>query len=335
MNTNCRYIDSSGKIKREANSIIFRNSEDDKMNIPVETTKEIYFLSEVDLNSSFLNFVGKNGLTLHFFDYYGNYTGSFYPREKYLSGRITVNQVKAFEEKRMEFAKNIVNGIGENIREVVSNYDRSEKVKELIDYIDDDMKYSIDEAQDIKELLFVEGGIWNRFYITFDQILNKDFEFEKRTKRPPKNPLNALISFGNSILYSKCVSQIYLSHLNPTISFLHEPMERRFSLSLDLSEVFKPVIVFKTIINLVNKRMIDVNKHFDNELNYCILNKEGKRIYIKALEERLKETYLHPKLKRNVTYLNSIKLDAYKLIKAIVEEQEFIPFSLINNIIKK
>lgn len=330
MNTNCRYIDSSGKIKREANSIIFRNSEDDKMNIPVETTKEIYFLSEVDLNSSFLNFVGKNGLTLHFFDYYGNYTGSFYPREKYLSGRITVNQVKAFEEKRMEFAKNIVNGIGENIREVVSKYDRSEKVKELIDYIDDDMKYSIDEAQDIKELLFVEGGIWNRFYITFDQILNKDFEFEKRTKRPPKNPLNALISFGNSILYSKCVSQIYLSHLNPTISFLHEPMERRFSLSLDLSEVFKPVIVFKTIINLVNKRMIDVNKHFDNELNYCILNKEGKRIYIKALEERLKETYLHPKLKRNVTYLNSIKLDAYKLIKAIVEEQEFIPFSLKN-----
>lgn len=330
MNTNCRYIDSSGKIKREANSIIFRNSEDDKMNIPVETTKEIYFLSEVDLNSSFLNFVGKNGLTLHFFDYYGNYTGSFYPREKYLSGRITVNQVKAFEEKRMEFAKNIVNGIGENIREVVIKYDRSEKVKELIDYIDDDMKYSIDEAQDIKELLFVEGGIWNRFYITFDQILNKDFEFEKRTKRPPKNPLNALISFGNSILYSKCVSQIYLSHLNPTISFLHEPMERRFSLSLDLSEVFKPVIVFKTIINLVNKRMIDVNKHFDNELNYCILNKEGKRIYIKALEERLKETYLHPKLKRNVTYLNSIKLDAYKLIKAIVEEQEFIPFSLKN-----
>ncbi|WXR62500.1 type I-B CRISPR-associated endonuclease Cas1b [Peptostreptococcaceae bacterium AGR-M142] len=330
MNTNCRYIDSSGKIKREANSIIFRNSEDDKMNILVETTKEIYFLSEVELNSSFLNFVGKNGLTLHFFDYYGNYTGSFYPREKYLSGRITVNQVKAFEEKRMEFAKNIVNGIGENIREVVSKYDRSEKVKELIDYIDDDMKYSIDEAQDIKELLFVEGGIWNRFYITFDQILNKDFEFEKRTKRPPKNPLNALISFGNSILYSKCVSQIYLSHLNPTISFLHEPMERRFSLSLDLSEVFKPVIVFKTIINLVNKRMIDVNKHFDNELNYCILNKEGKRIYIKALEERLKETYLHPKLKRNVTYLNSIKLDAYKLIKAIVEEQEFIPFSLKN-----
>lgn len=330
MNTNCRYIDSSGKIKREANSIIFRNSEDDKINIPVEGTREIYFLSEVDLNSSFLNFVGKNGLTLHFFDYYGNYTGSFYPREKYLSGRITVNQVKAFEEKRMEFAKNIVNGIGENIREVVSQYDRSEKVKELIDYIDDDMKYSIDEAQDIKELLFVEGGIWNRFYITFDQILNKDFEFEKRTKRPPKNPLNALISFGNSILYSKCVSQIYLSHLNPTISFLHEPMERRFSLSLDLSEVFKPVIVFKTIINLVNKRMIDVNKHFDNELNYCILNKEGKRIYIKALEERLKETYLHPKLKRNVTYLNSIKLDAYKLIKAIVEEQEFIPFSLKN-----
>ena len=69
----------------------------------------------------------------------------------------------------------------------------------------------------------------------------------KRVKRPPDNPINALISFGNTLLYTKTISAIYRTHLDQRISYLHEPSEGRFSLSLDISEVFKPVIVYKTI----------------------------------------------------------------------------------------
>ena len=86
----------------------------------------------------------------------------------------------------------------------------------------------------------------------------------KRVKRPPDNPINALISFGNTLLYTKTISAIYQTHLNQSISFLHEPTEQRFSLSLDLSEVFKPIIVFKTIFELVNTKRLTVEKHFDN-----------------------------------------------------------------------
>ncbi|MEF9951068.1 MAG: CRISPR-associated endonuclease Cas1, partial [Clostridium sp.] len=112
------------------------------------------------------------------------------------------------------------------------------------------------------------------------------------------------------------------------ISFLHEPSEGRFSLSLDICEVFKPVIVFRTIFDLVNNKKIKVDKHFEKKLNYCILNEEGKKIFIEAFEKRMESVFAHTKLNRKTTYRTAIKLDCYKLIKFILEDIEFIPFSL-------
>ena len=109
----------------------------------------------------------------------------------------------------------------------------------------------------------------------------------KRVKRPPDNPINALISFGNTLLYTKTISAIYRTHLDQRISFLHEPSEGRFSLSLDMCEVFKPIIVYRTIFELVNNRRLQVEKHFDRKVNYCLLNEEGRKIFIEAFEQRL------------------------------------------------
>jgi len=167
-----------------------------------------------------------------------------------------------------------------------------------------------------------------QFYAQFAFVMPEEFTMEKRVKRPPDNPINAMISFGNSLLYTKTITAIYNTHLDQRISFLHEPSEGRFSLSLDISEVFKPIIVFKTIFELVNHRKIQIEKHFDKSLNYCLLNEEGRKIFIKAFEERMETVFEHPKLKRKVSYRTAIKLDCYKLTKSIMEGQEFVPFSL-------
>ena len=130
------------------------------------------------------------------------------------------------------------------------------------------------------------------------------------------------------MLYTKTISQIYQTHLNQEISFLHEPSEGRFSLCLDLSEVFKPIIVYKTIFDCINNKKITVEKHFIKELNYCILNEDGKKIFVQAFEDRINQTFLHNKLHRKITYKKAIKLDGYKLIKYIVENQDFKPFNM-------
>lgn len=324
-----KYIMSMGELSRKDNSLCFRK-DGKNVHIPVENTKEIYCFNEVSINSKLVDFLAQNNIIVHFFNYYGGYSGTYYPRDHYLSGKLIVKQALKYQNDRLDIARAIVKGIGLNIYEVLYHYYKHDKkeVKETTDWIKKIFLPQVEQAGDVKELMAYEGEVWLRFYQDFQYFLPEDFVMNKRVKRPPDNPMNALVSFGNTLLYTKTISAIYQTHLDQRISFLHEPSEGRFSLSLDLSEVFKPAIVFKTIFELVNNRRIQVEKHFVKDVNYCILNEEGRKIFIKAFEERMDSVFMHSKLKRKVSYRTALKLDCYKLIKNILEEKEFIPYSI-------
>lgn len=324
-----KYISSMGELSRKDNSLCFRR-DNKNVYIPVENTKEIYCLNEVSINSKLLDFLAKNNIIVHFFNYYGGYSGTFYPRDQYQSGRLLVKQVEKFQQNRLIIAKAIVRGIGSNIDEVLYHYYKHDKkeVMKTISWIRKDFQKAVDTAENIPQLMRAEGEVWERFYSDFEYFLPEDFLMNKRVKRPPDNPMNALVSFGNTLLYTKTISAIYRTHLDQRISYLHEPSEGRFSLSLDISEVFKPVIVFRTIFDLVNNRRLQVEKHFDRKVNYCLLNDEGRKIFIEAFEDRMESVFMNSQLKRKVTYRTAVKLDCYKLIKYILEDKEFIPFRL-------
>jgi len=324
-----RYIFSIGELRRKDNSIAFSNKKG-HFYIPIEDTRELYCLNEVSFNTKFLDFISRAGIVLHLFNYHGNYSGTFYPKDSLISGDLTIKQSYVYIEDRFAVAKNIVQAIANNIHETLYHYYRHDKkeLKPYLDWLKRDVSRFLAKELSIEQAMFIEGQIWMRFYDSFKHFLPEDFIINKRVKRPPDNPINALISFGNTLLYTKTISQIYNTHLNQAISFLHSPREGRFSLSLDLSEAFKPIIVFKTIFDLVGRKQLQVTKHFDKSLNYALLNEKGKKVFIEAFETRINETFMHPKLKRKVSYKHCLKLDGYKLIKTILEGREFAPFSL-------
>ncbi len=324
-----RYIFSMGELKRKDNSIAFKNSKG-SFYLPIEDTKELYCMNEVSFNTKFLDFIAKAGICVHFFNYHNNYTGSFYPKEQLISGNLTIRQSQAYIDKRLLIARAIVQGIADNVHEVLYHYYRHDKkeLKPFLDWLKKDVEEFLSKEPDIKQIFYIEGQIWHRFYDSFQYFLPQDFIMNKRVKRPPDNPINALVSFGNTLLYTKTISAIYHTHLNQSISFLHSPREGRFSLSLDMCEVFKPIIVFKTIFDLVNKKQLQVSKHFDKDLNYALLNESGKKVFIEAFENRINEPFMHPKLKRKTTYKSAIKYDAYKLVKFLIEDKPFVPFKL-------
>lgn len=324
-----RYIFSMGELKRKDNSIAFRN-EKGNFYIPVQDTREVYCMNEVSFNTKFLDFISRAGITLHLFNYHGNYSGTFYPKEQLISGDLCIKQALCYIENRLKIAKSIVQAIADNIHETLYHYYRHDKkdLKPTLDWLKSETKKFLDKDITIEQIMFIEGQIWNKFYDSFKHFLSEEFLMNKRVKRPPDNPMNALVSFGNTLLYTKTISAIYTTHLNQAISFLHSPREGRFSLCLDISEAFKPVIVFKTIFDLVGRKQLQVEKHFDKSLNYALLNEDGKKIFIDAFETRLNETFMHPKLKRKTTYKHCLKLEGYKLIKYIVEGKEFVPFRL-------
>ena len=129
------------------------------------------------------------------------------------------------------------------------------------------------------------------------------------------------------MIYAKILSEIYHTQLNPTISYLHEPGVRRFSLCLDVSEVFKPLIGDRLIFSLLNRKQITEDS-ITKEPNFLHLKKEASALISRELEERLKKTIMHKELGRQVSYQYLIRLEAYKLIKHLIGEKEYEGFKI-------
>ena len=183
----------------------------------------------------------------------------------------------------------------------------------------------VDSQSTVDSVRGIEGKMRERYYRAWPNILTRDWAFQRRVRRPPDNEINALISFGNSILYTACLSEIYRTQLTPTISYLHEPGARRFSLALDVSEIFKPLIVDRAIFRMVNTGQLE-SKHFDKALGGCYLTDAGKKLFVTGLEERLNTTIRHRRLGRHVTYRHLIRLECYKLIRHITGVEPYVAF---------
>ena len=331
------YLFNPGVLERQDNTLKFTTVTEDENGkeisgkakfLPVKQVEEIYAFGSLRANSAMFNFLGQMNIPVHFFDYYENYTGSFMPREGLLSGKLLLAQTAAYQnkKKRLTIARKFIEGAAFNMVKNLKYYDN--RGKDLESYIQkiNELALQIDSTEDIKELMGTEGMIRQTYYAAFDLIIN-DFVMELRTKQPPQNEVNALISFGNMMCYSETLRAIHQTQLNPTISYLHSPGERRYSLSLDISEIFKPIIVDRVIFRVLNKKMIRP-EHFDRKLNSCILNNSGKKIFVQAMEERYNETFKHKSLGRNVSYKHLIKLECYKLIKHLLGIEEYKPFKM-------
>jgi len=322
------YILKNGRLRRKQNTVYFENSEGKKP-IPINDINAIFAFGEIDINSKLLIFLARNNIAVHFFNYYGFYSGTFYPKEYLISGFLTVKQVSNYldKNKRLEIAKEIIDSASYNILQNLNYYRRQgKKVEEFTVKIETE-RGRIAEAPGIPELMGIEGRIRDTYYQSLDSILRAGFEFGKRSKRPPENMINCLISFGNSLMYTTTLSEIYHTQLNPTISYLHEPGERRFSLSLDISEIFKPIIVDRIIFNIINNRIIK-EEHFDEKLNFCYLNDKGRRIFLQEYDEKLKTTIKHKTLKRRISYRHLIRIECYRLIKHLIENKKYEGFRM-------
>ena len=296
--------------------------------LPIEDISEFYVFGSLRANSALFNFLGQKDIAVHFFDYYENYTGSFMPRDSLLSGKMLLAQTSYYQnkKKRMVIARKFIEGAAYNMLKNLQYYNRRGKDMEGIMELMSKLAAQIPMTQTTEDLMGVEGQIRQCYYEAFNLIIN-DFEMGNRTKQPPGNEVNALISFGNMVCYTICLRAIHQTQLNPTISYLHTPGERRYSLALDISEIFKPIIVDRVIFKVLNRKEIQ-EKHFDKKLNRCLLNTVGKKIFVKALEDRLNETFKHRSLNRSVSYRHLVKLECYKLSKHLLEIEEYKPFKM-------
>jgi CRISP-associated protein Cas1 len=382
------YILSNGRVMRKDNTLYIENAAGEKKPIPVEDVDSLYLYGEIDINTKLLTFLGQKKIPLHVFNYYGFYSGSYYPREYLHSGYLLVHQVRCYTEtaRRLALSQELVRAsahsmlrnvayyssrkaplgdtepageVGVEMAVPPSNVPTSAETEEVVDAalesdvvvgdIEPDPFSSqvdfneapaplsairatieglaalIDTQSTVDAVRGVEGKMRERYYKAWPHILSAGWAFSQRVRRPPDNEVNALISFGNSVLYTACLSELYRTQLTPTISYLHEPGARRFSLALDMSEIFKPLIVDRAIFRLINTNQLKP-EHFDRSLDGCYLADAGRRLFLTALEERLSATIHHRRLGRHVSYRHLIRLECYKLIRHLTGVEAYRAF---------
>lgn len=321
------HIFSDGRIERHNDTVRLVTEDDEKKYLPIENAEALFLHGQIDFNTRLMSFLDDHGVAMHVFGWNDYYSGSVMPERGQTSGQTVVNQVRAYEDDthRVDLARDIVAGSIHNMRANVAYYDnRDHNFEEALNTLDR-RRNEIGSVDSVDEAMGVEASARRAYYATFDEILPDGFVFNGRQYNPPDNKVNSLISFGNSLVYANLVSAIRATALDPAISYLHEPGERRYSLALDLADLFKPLLTDRVLFRVVNRGQL-TEDDFETELNSCLLTEPGRETFSKEFERTLDETITHPELNRKVSYQYLLRIEVYKLKKHVLTGEPYEPF---------
>lgn len=298
--------------------------------IPVKNTECINIFSNVVFDSRFLKAAAEHGIVVNVFSQYGHLVGKFLPNQPLHAPTVTLTQLETYydETERVELAKQFVLGSLHNLRLVIRYYQRHHRYAAYAKALTEinGIELEIKEETVYENLLLLEAQLRKEYYQCFDLFVQgSGFIFEKRSRRPPGNPMNAMISFGNTVLYSYIAMEINKTALDVRVGFLHATNRRMESLNLDVAELFRPLLVDRVVFKLINRKQLDPERHFTAFDNRGVfLNQEGKRIFLEVFYDKL-----YDRLKvgnTTMTYAEIIREEVRKLVSRFRAGLPYKPF---------
>ncbi len=316
------YVLRGTEIRRSDDTIRVTLDNGRKVRLPAETVKHLVVPVACRMNTEVLNFMGRAHIRVSFLDYHGNFSASLEPAEPYASGTVHLAQAKHILDlvKRMYMARTIMDAAAHNIIQNVKYYSyRGHPLAESVGIMQSHRE-RLRKATTIEQLMGSEGLLRQTYYATWKAI-NPDLAITRRSRRPPADRVNALISFGNGLMYSACRQALSQTHLDHTLSFIHAPSQARSSLSLDLAELFKPVVVDRLIFRMANRGELDAGK-FEEQDGICLLSDSGRE----SVVEHFRNDMDSAEVDGVIGYRNVILREAYRIEAHLLELEEYHPF---------
>ncbi len=323
------HIVQDGILNKKDYSLLFEN-EEKKHHIPVEAVEQLNLYGEVTLTTGVFKTLAEKNIRCAVFDKYGMLEGYFIPKGYTNSACTFLKQCEIYQngEKRLELAKQMELAGLHNMRANVRYYDKKKPQPELKGTESDLGGYmeQIRTARTVEELLLIEARARQKYYGFFNYVLKQEgFSFEKRTKQPPQDPLNALISFGNTLLYNRFLQGIWKTSLDPRVGIVHATNQRSFSLNLDFADIYKPIIVDRVIFSLINLYQIKPEEDFElRETGGVYLNKQGKRTFLEQFEQKLSDRI---KVKgKEYTYGQLMDEEVRGFLRGVMGKEKYKPY---------
>lgn len=322
------HIVEDGILTKKDYALLFEN-ESGKYHIPVEVVDQLNFYNDVTISSNVLKALSQHHIKVSFFDKYGTMAGTYLPASFDKDAKVFMKQVSIYndEKKRLDQAKKMEIASLHNMRSNLKYYKKkgNSSLDENISFLSTCIQ-EINEGRSVNELLLIEARARIRYYQSFNDILHvKEFAFEKRSKRPPLDAINALISFGNTLLYNEFLRMIQMTSLSPKIGIVHATNRRSYSLNLDFADIFKPVIVDRVIFSLINCHQIKYAEHFEGvDHGAVLLTKSGKKIFLQEFQNKMNA---HFNYKGKVyTYQSLLSEEIRVYVRTLMNDEEYHPY---------
>lgn len=308
------------RIRREDNSVRIERADGNPVRIPITDIRDLVTFDHVDINTSALSLLSRNGVALHVLDHYGNHAGHFSPSESMSSAAVVRRQldITANPEQRAETGRALVLATAENLRWALDT--------DLLDSALQSLRTALPECGDSDAIMGQEGNFRRTAWAVLDTQLPAWLRLNGRTRRPPTNAGNAFVSYLNTLVYARVLTALRTTPLHPAIGFLHADTDRRRNtLALDLAEPFKPLFAERLLKRAAAQKKLKPSD-FETDVARASLSKDGRKKVAALVKEELATTVHHRTLKRKVSYEELIHLEALKIVRMCLEDRPYKPF---------
>ena len=269
-------IARDARLYRDENALVV-TSDACRKAIPLNGVKHVLCMGEGSISIRLLKDMGRRGIRFSVLDAGGRFLGAFEPEEDTPSGRVRVGQSQLFldERERLRIAKAIVRAQANSMRGLLQRYRRNGTtgLDPALEGIDSAIE-AIDRAATLEELMGAEGLARAFLHDSFGRVCPQA-KLDRRIRRPPPDPVNCLMSFFNTLLYSACANELAKTHLDRSVSFLHAPGTGRRSLSIDMAETFRPVLSDALILSAFRRGRVD-ESWWSRMPGVCLLSEKGR-----------------------------------------------------------
>ena len=313
------YVQEQGaQVGRRGTALVVRKQGSELAKAPLKDVSELVLLGRVSVTPSAIQLLCEAGVPITHFSrghwFYG-VTAGITLRNAY--DRAAQFSVAEDDGRRLELARRIVAAKGANQRTLLRRNGSGVPGQVL-----DQMRFFVqrtDSARSVEELLGIEGNIARLYFANFARMLHPKssritFEFSSRNRRPPRDPVNALLSFGYAMLVKECTTALLAAGLDPFWGIFHEPRHGRPALALDLMEEFRPLLVDSAVLTAINTGVLDA-RHFVIGDNACALTPAGRKKFIQTYAARLDQLVTHPLFDYRCSWRQTIRLQARLLAR--------------------
>lgn len=317
-------------VKKRDEYLVVQYPDKPKREVPLIKVSQVVVSGDVTLTTPALHMLLEAGIEVCFLSFHGHFRGRLSPPvAKNVFLRRAQFQAHVDTDRALQVARACVKGKLDNMRTMLLRANRQLQDKAVVDAAEAIrcMVGEIPKAPKVGVLLGIEGNASASYFSVFGKLLRGSMTFTRRSRRPPTDPINAMLSLGYTMLTQQVLAAIQIVGLDPYVGFLHQPRSGRPALALDLMEEFRPIIVDSVVLNIVNHRIL-TERDFYEELGAVYLKPEARKTFYAKFEERLQEELLHPYFQYRTDYRRCLEMQVRILGKWLTNEiPVYIPLS--------